>query len=177
MAGCSVDIYRYLNIYLNYSGEGESGAVLPWKREDTDAVSVHVMTGDQVSCDWRRAGHVTTIYSPLIGAGGRGGAGLHPQQGARELQLALQHAAGPGRGRPGTQPPPRQKIFQTRFIDCSLSLVSLCIQCQSTGCPAKLFPLGYLLFCRLLLMQIAKVGSFMKNSRNLLQDRHKNFEN
>ena len=46
-----------------------------------------------------------------------------------------------------------------------------------TGCPAKLFPLGYLLFCRLLLMQIAKVGSFMKNSGNLLQDRHKNFEN
>ena len=44
-------------------------------------------------------------------------------------------------------------------------------------CPAKLFPLGYLLFCRLLLMQIAKVGSFMKNSGNLLQDRHKNFEN
>jgi len=31
------------------SGEGESGAVLPWKREDTDAVSVHVMTGDQVA--------------------------------------------------------------------------------------------------------------------------------
>ena len=76
--------------------------MLPWKREDTDAVSVHVMTGDQVSCDWWRAGH-----SPLIGAGGRGGAGLHPQQGARELQLALQHAAGPGRGRPGTQHPRR----------------------------------------------------------------------
>ena len=46
-----------------------------------------------------------------------------------------------------------------------------------TGCPAKLFPLGYLLFCRLLLMQIAKVGSCMKNSGNLVQDRHKNFEN
>ena len=29
-----------------------------------------------------------------------------------------------------------------------------------TGCPAKLFPLGYLLFCRLLLMQISKVGTF-----------------
>ena len=46
-----------------------------------------------------------------------------------------------------------------------------------TGCPAKLFPLGYLLFCRLLLVQIAKVGSFMKNSGNLLQDRHKHLEN
>ena len=46
-----------------------------------------------------------------------------------------------------------------------------------TGCPVKLFPLGYLLFCRLLLMQISKVGTFLKNSRNLLQDRHKNFEN
>ena len=47
----------------------------------------------------------------------------------------------------------------------------------NTGCPVKLFLLGYLLFCRLLLMQIAKVGMFLKNSRNLLQDRHKNFEN
>ena len=46
-----------------------------------------------------------------------------------------------------------------------------------TGCPVKLFPLGYLLFCRLLLMEIAKVRTFLKNSRNLLQDRHKNFEN
>ena len=46
-----------------------------------------------------------------------------------------------------------------------------------TGCPVKLFPLGYLLFWRLLLMQIAKVGTFLKNSGNLLQDRHKNFEN
>ena len=48
---------------------------------------------------------------------------------------------------------------------------------RSTGCPAKLFTLGYLLFCGLLLMQIAKVGTFLKNSGNLLHDRHKNFEN
>ena len=47
----------------------------------------------------------------------------------------------------------------------------------STGCPAKLFTLGYLFFCRLLLMQIAKSGTFLKNSGNLLHDRHKNFEN
>ena len=46
-----------------------------------------------------------------------------------------------------------------------------------TGCPAKLFPLGYLLFCRILLMQSAKVRTFLKNSGNLLHDRHKNFEN
>ena len=46
-----------------------------------------------------------------------------------------------------------------------------------TGCPAKLFTLGYLLFCGLLLMQIAKSGTFLKNSGNLLHDRHKNFEN
>ena len=46
-----------------------------------------------------------------------------------------------------------------------------------TGCPVKLFPFGYLLFCRLLLMQNATVGMFLKNSGNLLQDRHKNFEN
>ena len=31
-----------------------------------------------------------------------------------------------------------------------------------TGCPAKLFTLGYLLFCQLLLMQISKVGTFFK---------------
>ena len=30
-----------------------------------------------------------------------------------------------------------------------------------TGCPAKLFPLGYLLFCWRLLIQIAKVGTFL----------------
>ena len=46
-----------------------------------------------------------------------------------------------------------------------------------TGCPAKLFTLGYLFFCLLLLMQIAKSGTFLKNSGNLLHDRHKNFEN
>ena len=48
---------------------------------------------------------------------------------------------------------------------------------QSTGCPVKLFPLCNLLFCRLLFIQIAKVGTFLKNSENLLHDRHKNFEN
>ena len=48
---------------------------------------------------------------------------------------------------------------------------------KSTECQAKLFTLGYLLFCRLLLMQIAKSGTFLKNSGNLLHDRHKNFEN
>ena len=47
----------------------------------------------------------------------------------------------------------------------------------TTRCPVKLFPLGYFLFYRLLLMQIAKVGTFLKNSGNLLHDRHKNFEN
>ena len=46
-----------------------------------------------------------------------------------------------------------------------------------TGCPAKLFTLGYLLFCGLLLMQIAKFGTFLKNSGKLIHDRHKNFEN
>ena len=45
-----------------------------------------------------------------------------------------------------------------------------------TGCPTKLFPLGYLLFYRPLLMQIAKVGTFLKNSGNLLRDGHRNFE-
>ena len=32
-----------------------------------------------------------------------------------------------------------------------------------TECPAKLFTLGYLLFCRLLVMQNAKVRTFLKN--------------
>ena len=47
----------------------------------------------------------------------------------------------------------------------------------TTGCPVKLFQLCNLLFYRLLLIQIAKVGTFLKNSENLLHDRHKNFEN
>ena len=42
------------------------------------------------------------------------------------------------------------------------------IFCYITGCPAKLFTLGYLLFCRLLLMQNAKVGTFFTNLGNLL---------
>ena len=54
---------------------------------------------------------------------------------------------------------------------------SIFLMANSTGCPAKLFPLGYLLLCRILLMQIAKVWRFLKNSGNLLHDRHKNFEN
>ena len=48
---------------------------------------------------------------------------------------------------------------------------------SSTGCPVKLFRLCYLLFCWLLLVQIAKVGTFFLNSGNLLHDRHQNFEN
>ena len=60
---------------------------------------------------------------------------------------------------------------------CWASRFVLVIDQETTGCPVKLFPLGYLLFCRLLLMQIAKVEPFLKNSGNLLHDRHKNFEN
>ena len=45
-----------------------------------------------------------------------------------------------------------------------------------TGCPAKRFTLRYLFFCPLLLMQIAKSGTFLKNSGNLLHDRHKNLK-
>ena len=62
-------------------------------------------------------------------------------------------------------------FFLLRIIDL------VCFNLSCTGCPAKLFTLGYLLFCGLLLMQIAKVGTFLKNSGNLLHDRHKNFEN
>ena len=68
---------------------------------------------------------------------------------------------------------------------CSISETDIVVVCrylahrflECTGCPVKLFPLGYLLFCRLLLMQIAKVGTFLKNLGNLLHNRHKNFEN
>ena len=49
--------------------------------------------------------------------------------------------------------------------------------CGSTGCPVKLFRLGFLLFWQLLLIQIAKGGTFLQNSGNLLHNRHKNFEN
>ena len=35
-----------------------------------------------------------------------------------------------------------------------------CVSTLSTGCPAKLFTLGYLLFCRLLVMQNANVRMF-----------------
>ena len=37
--------------------------------------------------------------------------------------------------------------------------------CLSTGCPAKLFTLGYLLFYRLLLMQFSKFGMFFEKFR------------
>ena len=50
-------------------------------------------------------------------------------------------------------------------------------QLSITGCPVKLFRLGFLLFWQLLLIQIAKVGTFLQNSGNLLHNRHKNFEN
>ena len=59
---------------------------------------------------------------------------------------------------------------------CAFDFRILDIIYLSTGCPAKLFTLGYLLFCRLLIMQNAKVGTFFKNLGNLLHDRHKNFE-
>ena len=61
-------------------------------------------------------------------------------------------------------------LISPLIISCLQSVV-VC-----TGCPAKLFTLGYLLFCRLLVMQNAKVGTFFKNLGNLLHDRHKNFE-
>ena len=64
-----------------------------------------------------------------------------------------------------------------RYRMCILKLPVQGVLFIITGCPVKLFPLGYLLFCRLLLIRIAKVGTFLKNSGNLLHDRHKNFEN
>ena len=65
----------------------------------------------------------------------------------------------------------------SEYLCCLFSSSTDVEMLTSTGCPVKLFPLGYLLFCRPLLIQIAKVGAFMKNSGNLLHDRHKNFEN
>ena len=60
---------------------------------------------------------------------------------------------------------------------CPLALLHWRHYWDTTGCPVKLFPLYYLLFCRLLLIQNAKVGTFLKNSENLLHDGQKNFEN
>ena len=85
-----------------------------------------------------------------------------------------QAGAGRGLGSQG-QPQRGQQDGRGRQGENQLLVHQGCL--DITGCPAKLFPLCYLLFCRLLLMQIAKVGSFMKNSGNLLPDRHKNFEN
>ena len=99
---------------------------------------------------------------------------------------------------PGVLPAPHQDVLQVSGVgllhitdysrNCSplplsfnlLYIVTfLCafLPTLPTGCPVKLFPLGYLLFFWLLLIQIGKVGMFLKNSGNLLHDRHKNFEN
>ena len=67
--------------------------------------------------------------------------------------------------------------FNPEYFSNYLQVVIKLWNVYSTECPAKLFPLGYLLFCRLLLTKIAKVGMFLKNSGDLLHDRHKNFEN
>ena len=45
------------------------------------------------------------------------------------------------------------------------------------GCPTILAPLCFLLFSCLLLYQNIKAGWVLKNSGNLLSDRHQNFEN
>ena len=59
-------------------------------------------------------------------------------------------------------------LFVRPFVCCNIEKSEE--NSTLTGCPAKLFPLGYWLFCWLLLMQIAKVGPFLKNSENLLHD-------
>ena len=71
----------------------------------------------------------------------------------------------------------QEVVLIIRFFMSSFNIFQYFQTCHFTGCPAKLFPLDYLLFCRLLLMQISKVGMFLKNSGDLLHDRHKNFEN
>ena len=55
-------------------------------------------------------------------------------------------------------------------------MIQINIVYRVSSIPAKLFTLGYLLFCRLLVMQNAKVRTFFKKLGNLLHDRHKNFE-
>ena len=46
-----------------------------------------------------------------------------------------------------------------------------------TGCPTALGPLCFLLFCQFLLYQNTKIWWVLKNSGNLLSDRHQNFKN
>ena len=48
---------------------------------------------------------------------------------------------------------------------------------QHTGCPTALGPLCFLLFCQFLLYQNTKIWWVLKNSGNLLSDRHQNFKN
>ena len=52
----------------------------------------------------------------------------------------------------------------------TMLLLSYLGMAYCTGCPVKLFPLGYLLFCWLLLMQIAKLWMILKTSGKLLYD-------
>ena len=47
----------------------------------------------------------------------------------------------------------------------------------NTGCPISLGPLCFLLLCQLLLYWNTKNGWVLKNSWNLLSDRHQNFKN
>ena len=73
-------------------------------------------------------------------------------------------------------------MFTDYFIkfyicDVLLTRISVVSYVIFTGCPVKLFRLGFLLFWQLLLIQIAKGGTFLQNSGNLLHNRHKNFEN
>ena len=64
----------------------------------------------------------------------------------------------------------------TQCPGCSLESLALSGQ-LTTGCPTILDPLCFLLFCQLLLYKNKEVGWVLKNSGNLLHDRHRNFEN
>ena len=71
-------------------------------------------------------------------------------------------------------------LAENKYIFTYLIRISMQIAKNKYTYWKKVFrrhPVGYLFFCRLLLMQIAKSGTFLKNSGNLLHDRHKNFEN
>ena len=90
--------------------------------------------------------------------------GLRPGSNWTELYLLGVQDAGVedeedvvhGDGAEDVQPEPGLHILGSHVIRC------VALNYRVSSDPVKLFPLDYLLFCRLLLMQISKVGNFFK---------------
>ena len=57
------------------------------------------------------------------------------------------------------------------------TLLAACLNGSDTGCPKSQTSFCFLRFSQTKFIQNANVGGVLKNSGNLLHDRHKNFEN